>query len=193
MDGKLAFALTTLAILSMLGPTNTLLATSGAMRGFRQSLPLVLAELCGYLTAVLAIGRVIGPVLQGSPWLFGILRLCATFYLGYLAIHLWRRGIEIDPSRAPGPRDVFVVTLLNPKAVIFALFVIPMKSDRWPAYTAAFSGMVVVMSVVWIYLGVLSTTGKFGQAVRKVTPRVSAGVLAGFAVLAVWTAVASFV
>ena len=185
------FFLAVLAVLSMPGPTNTLLATSGALRGFRRSLPLVPAELSGYLIAVFVIGRVIGPVLWKSPWLFGGLRLIATFYLAYLAVRLWRRGIEAESARVSGAREVFVATLLNPKAAIFALLIIPMSSSEWPAYMGAFAILVVVMSVVWINLGVLLAAGRFGQVARRVIPRISAGVLAAFAALAVWTAIAA--
>jgi hypothetical protein len=67
MEDPLLFTLAVLAILGTPGPTNTLLATSGAGVGLRRSLVLLPAEACGYLISILLLGLVLGPVVAASP------------------------------------------------------------------------------------------------------------------------------
>ena len=55
MQDPFLFAAAVLAILWTPGPTNTLLATAGATRGFRHSLPLIPAEAAGYAISILVL------------------------------------------------------------------------------------------------------------------------------------------
>jgi threonine/homoserine/homoserine lactone efflux protein len=94
MQNPLLFLLTVLAILGTPGPTNTLLATSGASIGARASLPLLQAEACGYVISILVLGLVLGPVVAASPVISIVLRLAVGGYLFFLAVGLWRRGVS---------------------------------------------------------------------------------------------------
>ena len=104
-----AFIIGTLSLLATPGPTNTLLATAGAGNGFRRSLPLLAAELSGYLIAILGLRTVVGPVVAAVP-AFGLaLRVVVVLYLIHLAVQLWRHGE--NELAAAGPvtfRRVFV-------------------------------------------------------------------------------------
>jgi threonine/homoserine/homoserine lactone efflux protein len=64
----LPFILATFSLLAVPGPTNTLLATSGAGAGVSRSLHLLAAELGGYLTAVVVQRLVLGPLVIASRW-----------------------------------------------------------------------------------------------------------------------------
>jgi len=64
---RIAFAAAALSLLATPGPTNTLLATSGAKVGLRRSLPLLGAELGGYLLAILLLRALIGPLMAANP------------------------------------------------------------------------------------------------------------------------------
>ena len=126
MEDPLLFVLAVLTILGTPGPTNTLLATSGAAAGARASLALVQAEAAGYLIAILTLGLVLGPVVAASPLLATGLRLAVGSYLLLLAVRLWRRGgAALVEGGVVTPRQVFTTTLLNPKALVFALGVVP--------------------------------------------------------------------
>jgi hypothetical protein len=104
-------------ILATPGPTNTLMATSGAVSGIRHSLHLLLGEIAGYLLAIYAVRLVIGPLVGQFPLLATVLKIAAAIYIIHLAVTLWHRRIERD-GNAPAVTltDVFITTLLNPKA-----------------------------------------------------------------------------
>ena len=73
MTDVLIFVLGALALLATPGPTNTLLATSGATRGMRPSLPLLRGETAGHLSAILILRLLVGPVVAREPLIGSIL------------------------------------------------------------------------------------------------------------------------
>jgi threonine/homoserine/homoserine lactone efflux protein len=185
MLDPILFALTVLLILGTPGPTNTLLATAGGTAGFRRALPLVPAEAAGYLISILTIGLAIGPVIASAPVVAVGLRLAVGAYLVWLAVRLWRRG-AMDLSAVPvTPRQVFVTTLLNPKALVFALGVIPFGAEAWWPYMLGFLALLVSVALGWIALG--AALGRAAGAVGRagLVPRIGAAVVGGFAVVLV--------
>ena len=170
------------------GPTNTLLATSGASLGFRRSLQLVPAELLGYLTAVSVIDAVLGASFLTWPWLKPVLQAFVVLYLVVLAVRLWRASsANVKTGSSVTPRSVFVTTMLNPKAVFFALFVIPHQSDQWVSHFAAFGAFVCAMSLVWIAIGTAIGRGLLPVNSGSFVTRVGAAVIASFAGVAAWS------
>ncbi len=82
------FLLAIWAVLLTPGPTNTLLALSGAQVGFVRSLRLLPAELCGYLLAVVPLAVIGARVLDAWPQLAVAIRLVAAIWVMYLAVKL---------------------------------------------------------------------------------------------------------
>lgn len=183
MDDPLLFALTVLAILGTPGPTNTLLATAGATAGFLRTWPFLAAEASGYLLSILTIGYLLGPVVAAYPAVGLTLRLLVGVYLVYLAFRLWRYGrvAEIAGRKVVTFQQVFVTTLLNPKALVFALGVIPFGAPQLWAYFAGFVGMLLCVGSAWIAFG--SGAGIAAQAAGRtyLVPRVGALAVACFA------------
>ena len=101
MTEAVAFVLGALTLLATPGPTNTLLAASGAISGFRKSLGLLAGELLGYLLAITVLRTAVGPLLLAIPALATVLSALVCVYLLYLAGTLWRRGDVRGPTRAP--------------------------------------------------------------------------------------------
>src|SRR5271157_1831827 len=90
------------------------------LHGVRRSLVLIPAGAAGYLIAATLLGLALGPALAASPAAARILRLLIGAYLFVLAFRLWRKGSATDGrAAAVGAREVFVTTLLNPKALVF--------------------------------------------------------------------------
>lgn len=181
MQDPFLFTLTVLAILSAPGPTNTLLATSGALVGVKRSLSLVPAEIGGYLFAIGALHLVLGDLLAAYPAIETVLRLAIGAYLLFAAFELWsRRGVLDGASAGVGFERVFITTLLNPKAIVFAFGVLPLSQATALFYVLAFTGFVMVAALSWIGVGVLVARATCGLGSRLV-PRLSAVVLICFA------------
>ena len=66
MTDEFSFIIAAVALLATPGPTNTLLATSGAASGFRKSLVLLLVEFLGYLIAIAVLITAMGPIVAGA-------------------------------------------------------------------------------------------------------------------------------
>ena len=154
MESPALFAAAVMILLIMPGPTNTLLATSGATVGFQRSTHLLLSEIGGYTLSILLIEFVLGPSLSGAPLSASILRAAAGAYLMFLSIKLWTTPFRL--ARAViSLRQVFVTTLLNPKAFVFALVIIPFGSPHAALYLSAFLATVPAVGTMWIVAGSL--------------------------------------
>lgn len=106
------------------GPTNTLLALSGASVGLGRSLRLLPLELAAYLLVVLPL-VLLGAELAAVPVANIVLKLAASAWVMLLAVRLWRVPSAGDAGGEIAPRRVFVTTLLNPKALVFGLVLLP--------------------------------------------------------------------
>ncbi|MGY4305640.1 threonine/homoserine/homoserine lactone efflux protein [Bradyrhizobium sp. USDA 4369] len=159
VDGNmdlLTFVLSTAALLATPGPTNTLLATAGASRGARASAHLLLAELAGYLLAILLLRVVLGPVLATAPLGGHALRVVVVLYLLHLAASLWRHGgAGHSDAAAVTLRRVFITTLFNPKAIIFAFTLLPAPGagiELLP-FAVALGCSTIMVGGGWLVLG----------------------------------------
>ena len=85
------------------------------------------------------------------------------------------------------PQRVFVTTLLNPKALVFALGVIPFDVERPAAYLAAFLAMTAGAACAWTAAGAALGRMLAHGSLQRFVPRVSAAVLALFALIIVGT------
>jgi threonine/homoserine/homoserine lactone efflux protein len=186
MPGPLLFVSLSLALLLTPGPTNTLLAVAGAGRGLRPSLPLMLAELLGYLLSIHVLVYGIGPFVQAVPIAQTVMRLACALCLLALAIALWRSNAPLVTKQVINPGRVFTVTLLNPKALVFAFVVLPGLPGRWLAlapYLAGLSVMILGASLVWISFGAAISNGRIVRVSPQAIRKTGAAILLLFAVL----------
>lgn len=152
---ELVFALT--ALLLTPGPSNTLMLISGADRGFRASLALIPVEVLAYLavTAPLAL------LARSAPPQLEVLRPAITILAGLwvliLARHLWRIPATTPTTPAVTAGTVFVTTLLNPKALIFGLVLLPMAP--LVQGLGLFTALVILVAALWAGLGALLPQG----------------------------------
>ncbi len=186
MEDPTLFVLAVLTILGTPGPTNTLLATSGAAAGIGRSLPLIPAEAAGYLIAILTIGLALGPAMAASPLFAAALRLGVGVYLLALAVRLWRRGgAALAGGGLVTPRQIFTTTLLNPKAIVFALGVVPFGAPRPHLYLLGFVAMLAAVALCWIGAGAALGRVAAGPGRAGAVPRIGAAAVGAFALVLV--------
>lgn len=181
MTDPILFMLAVLTLLGTPGPTNTLLATSGATVGVQRSVRLVVAELAGYLIAVGTIRIVLGPVIHGYPLVGIALKAAVVLYLIWTAIKLWRHNAGLTQGQTSiGMQAVFVTTLLNPKALIFSLSIIPTDNPQLGWYVLGFALLVPLVGFAWILLG-RAIGAAAGDRHAGVVRKVASVALVGFA------------
>jgi len=176
----LSFILATFTLLAIPGPTNTLLATSGAGAGVSRSLHLLAAELCGYLTAVVVQRLVLGPLVIGIPIAGVVLRAAITIYVLYLARLLWRyRACELSRAMPVTFRAVLLTTLLNPKAAVFAFLLLPPQIGLLELlpWLATMAIQILAVGAAWLTLGATLGRGLRGLGHPELLYRLSAIVL----------------
>jgi threonine/homoserine/homoserine lactone efflux protein len=181
MDSISNFCLALLAVLIVPGPTNTLLATSGATAGLRRSLYLLLFELLGYATAIAVIRIFIASVIERLPGETRFIRIVAAIYLLGLAVGLWRWRLA-STTRAVRAHHVFITTLLNPKALLIALVLLPTTASADFRYWVALAVLIPSIGTGWIYLG--RSVGKAAfRGLTAMIPRTASVILGVFAAL----------
>ncbi|HEX6859629.1 MAG TPA: LysE family translocator [Caulobacteraceae bacterium] len=133
MAPELFLPFLTLALLSEItpGPNMALLALVSARWGWRAGM-MMLAGITAGLVSLLAIAiAALVEVIAVAPWAFETIRWAGVAYLLWLAIDLWRGGLEPKAADGalPSPRRLalrgFVINLLNPKAAAFYMVVLP--------------------------------------------------------------------
>jgi threonine/homoserine/homoserine lactone efflux protein len=174
------YILAVLTVLATPGPTNTLLATGAAVKGVRASLPLLLAELAGYLVTVNLVGWLLRPLLASEPVIGAVLKVSVAIYLVFTAVRLWRDAGRTAAGDGPiGWWRLFIATMLNPKGLVFALVIIPFGRPQIGGYLLAFVAAVLIMGFAWLVAGRL--VGLAAGNRRYLVPRASSVVLVGFA------------
>ncbi|MGB0681649.1 MAG: LysE family translocator [Magnetovibrionaceae bacterium] len=145
IDLWIAFALTSMAVLAIPGPTVLLVVSYAMGKGRGSGLYTVPGVALGDLTAMTVSLAGAGAVLAASADLFTLLKLVGAAYLVYLGIKLWRsdptamtaKAEDLPPAdkRAAGGRmfwNAYVVTALNPKSIVFFVAFVPQFMD--PGY-----------------------------------------------------------
>ncbi len=190
LDTWVAFALASVALLVIPGPTILLVIGQSLGTGRRNALPLVAGVAAGDLTAMTLSLAGLGAVLAASATLFTLLKWAGAAYLVWLGVQLFRAPVaaEAPPPLPPGRalRDAYVVTALNPKSIAFFVAFVPQFLDGG----AAFLPQAVVLVATFVALAAANAglyavlAGRVSGAVlrpglRRACNRVGGAVLVG--------------
>ena len=187
-----------ITILLTPGPTNTLLASSGIQVGIRKSLRLIPAEAFGYLISITAWGFLIGKVSVHLPLLPTILKLFSASYIIYLAIKLWRTADAEVSFNQPTirARELFLATLLNPKALLFASAIFPTiawkKLDYYLSHMSLFLVLIVPIAFFWTFIGSILASNKIRWLNQSNLQKTASLVLMSFSIPLSYSAILSF-
>lgn len=196
-----AFALATLAIVALPGPSVALVVTRSMEHGRVAGLCSVLGIETGALLHVAAASAGLAAVLQRSPAAHTTLRWAGAAYLLGLAVQQFRRGQgreELAGSVASPLRmfrDGVLVDLLNPKTAMFFLAFLPQFIDpaRGPvARQIAVLGLCFVLLALVCDGGYAVAAGWMAGRVQS-SPRTTATVRFGAGVVYLTLAAAAVV
>lgn len=180
----LQFTLAILLLLATPGPTNTLMALGGYARGWARALPLIGGELAGYLVVIVPVATLAAPFFDAYPQASLWAKFLAGAWVLYLSYRLWmsekreREGGEISV------RQVFVTTILNPKALIIAIVIMPHggMATLLP-WLGLFAALVLSAANGWLLFGTLMRRTERFEVKPAVVHRVAAACLLLFAII----------
>ena len=181
----LPFVLSAILILLTPGPTNTVLAACGASLGMRRALVMPLAEAAGYVIAVsFFVG--VAETVQGDA--FAAMKLLAAGWLLYSAVGLWRTPFRTDARSTQGAfLRVFLTTLINPKAMLVGMVLIPAGAEiHVPVWVGTYAVLSTIAGFGWVLFGACLPLG-----IRRHSYRLAAVVLGGFSMAAAASAISA--
>ena len=138
----LAFCLSLLALLFAPGPTNALLALSGAETGAVRTLRLLPVVIAAYAITVMPLAALGDDLLRQQHMVRASVTFIAALWVAWMAVTLWRKpgDVAAAPDRGGRGLRLFITTLLNPKAFIIGLVLIPAQASRGTSLGAVLFG-----------------------------------------------------
>jgi leucine efflux protein len=190
------YVIGTVAIILLPGPNSLFVlstaARSGVRAGYRAAAGVFLGD--GVLMVLSAAG--VASLLNAYPSLFLAIKWAGAAYLGYVGVTMlvgaWRRRPAPGPVEAPADppvrspfRRAAVVSLLNPKAILFFVsFFIQFVDPGYPYPAVSFLLLGLIAQVVSaLYLSVLILTGHRLAAQFRRRRRLAAGATSAVAAL----------
>lgn len=200
VSALLAFALTCVIIEITPGPNMTYLAALSLSNGMRTGFAAVAGIALGLMTYGITAALGLAALIDNSPLLYGLLRWTGVAYLLWLAWESWASERETSPDATDGggrPWPAFrrglITNLLNPKAAVFYVAVLPefVRADGGPLVaqtlllsivyvavaTAVHSGIVVLAGTLQT---TVATTGR-RRAIRRALALALVGIAIWFA------------
>lgn len=154
------FVLAMMAVLMTPGPSNALLASSAHQQGMAKTIVLVPAELMGYFYAINIWALIIHLSAPVWPNLIHILHFLSIVYVLWLAFHLWKSAhLQQYNQKHPSiqPRELFLTSLKNPKAILFAAGIFPLETWNSPLnfvmVFAVFALVLLPVALFWMSFG----------------------------------------
>ncbi|MCX5584914.1 leucine efflux protein LeuE [Streptomyces erythrochromogenes] len=189
-------------IILLPGPNSLYVLSVAARRGVRTGYKAAAGVFTGdaVLMALTAVGA--GALLRASPLVFTVVKFLGAGYLAWLAVGmmrgawaLWRTRRERDAARAAAPADpaenerpyrrALLISLLNPKAILFLMSFFVQFVDPSYAYPAlsflVLGGLLQTGSFLYLTLLIFGGT-RLSEAFRR-RKRLSAGATSAAGVL----------
>jgi threonine/homoserine/homoserine lactone efflux protein len=197
----LAFALTSLIIEITPGPNMTYLAALSLSSGMRTGFAAVAGIAIGLMTYGVVAALGLAAAIDNSPLLYGFLRWGGVAYLLWLAWATWASERETSADATDGRdgqpwlafRRGLITNLLNPKAAVFYVAVLPefIRTDGGSLIAQTLTLSVVYVAVATIiHSGIVTLAGTLQSTIaapnsRRIVRRLLALALV---VIAIWFA-----
>ncbi len=146
------FAAATIVIAATPGPNMLLVMTSSVRNGLSRSFLTMAGCLTGVIAMMALSAAGLGALLQAAPRAFGALKLAGAAYLAYLGVKMWT-AVEGAPATAQVRRtglyrQGFLVSVSNPKAILFAAAFLPQFLDAGKPRGAQFAVLVDLFAAI---------------------------------------------
>jgi leucine efflux protein len=190
-----AFCAAILIFLALPGPGTFALLTSTAKGGFRAGAAATLGVIVGDQVLLwLAVGGV-AALLAAHPTAFRVVQYAGAAYLGWIGLKLLfaREGsaspIHIEPRQYA--RQAFLITLLNPKAIVFYMAFFPLfinpATHRGSLTFAAMALTIAVITAVYCltlcgFATAVSRQVSAHKAIARVLEKLAGVFLIGFGI-----------
>ena len=156
----LAFALTCTVIEITPGPNMAYLAALSLTRGWRTGLAAVAGVALGLSAYGVAAALGVAAIIENSAFLYEALRWGGVIYLLWLAWDAWSTADDLPPEQAPANHHErasafsrgLITNLLNPKAAVFYVAVMPEFLDLGAGRIAA---QTLTLSAVYVTIATL--------------------------------------
>jgi threonine/homoserine/homoserine lactone efflux protein len=164
------------------GPTNILLAFSAVSSGVRRTVPMLGAAVLAYMAIILAVAALAALIPAGNQIeLRTGVRICAVLWLLWLAHSVWTTKDDSVDVRLVTVRQVFLTTLINPKAMIVALLV--QSEGMTVQFLATIAALVGLAGAAWIVVGLVVRRSGSSLLSQRSLRQASAICLAGFGII----------
>lgn len=190
-----AFVVAVLVFLALPGPGTLALLTSTGQGGVRAGVAATFGLIAGDQVLMWLAALGVAAVLQANPALFKALQYAGAAYLAWIGLKLlFARDRASAPIRMqPGHylRQGFLITLLNPKAIVFYMAFFPLFIDaatqRGVVTLAAMAATIAVLTLVYcvtlvVFANAISARVRAHRGAARAMQRVAGVFLIGFAV-----------
>ncbi len=190
-----AFCATILLFLALPGPGTFALLTSTAKGGFRAGAAATAGIIVGDQVLLWLAVAGVAALLAANPMVFKFVQYAGAVYLAWIGLKLiFAKAGDASPVRIE-PRDygrqAFVITLLNPKAIMFYMAFFPLFID--PAQhrgAVTFAAMAVTIAVITAayalllcaFAGAVSAKVRAHQRLARALERLAGVFLVGFGI-----------
>ncbi|AJC65845.1 LysE family translocator [Dickeya zeae] len=144
-------------ILLVPGPTNSLLLVSGLKKGVLKSSPLIIAEACGYITAIGFWAVLLSTITKNIPSFPEIAKAACSIYIFFLAIKIWSFGQLSQSNNNISFSHMVIASAINPKALLFVTLLIPKNFlssfNGFLLFVILFILVMVPIGFMWVSLG----------------------------------------
>lgn len=196
MDNYIIYVGVAIATILLPGPAVMLTVNNAIQRGFLKSFSGILGIAFAILLVAIISASSLGIILATSAISFTVIKFVGAIYLIYLGIKMWRTEIAIDAcsniqedSFLKCFIEGFLVSISNPKAVIFFMSIFPQFINLSQEYKPQFILLSVTFSVLVVLIhtayALFSSYAKLKLSSLKgksILGKVSGGVFVGFGI-----------
>ncbi len=159
----LTFVITASIIIVVPGPTNIYIVGQSLNHGKKASIPLSAGVITGDALCISLSLLGVSALLSLCSAVFAVIKYCGAAYLIYLGIKMLIENSKIKPQKTLYNsysskeifRDVFLVTSLNPKGIIFYSAFMPQFVNPLQNITVQF----ITLSITFMLLALLDVVG----------------------------------